>query len=105
VIDRSAAAREELEVELPVAPAPTPTLRLFTEPLVVDRSGGLGDDLEDIDAAVAALGFDYQGVHLPAEDPRDRLFFSRREGTDVLARNRRAEIALRSRLEQLGAAA
>src|SRR4029079_19703495 len=55
------------------AAAFTPCLRLQSKPVLVDQSGGLGEDYREVETAVLHLAFDYGGVMVPAGDPRDLI--------------------------------
>lgn len=85
------------------APPPIPCVRLRTEQVTVDRSGGFGAMLETIDAPVAELWFDYGGQLLSACDPRDRFFRATPAGVRAVPRDYAAEHRARCVLESFGA--
>lgn len=79
----------------------TPCLRLESKPVLVDQSGGLGTDYREVETAVLHLCFDYDGVVVPAGDPRDLIEIP---GGDQPARRRdlAAEARARAVLEGFG---
>ncbi len=87
----------------PQANPPTPCIRLFCEPLTVDRGTGFGSDYREIDAPALALGFDYGGVRVGCSDPLDGVFRSGPRGTTWVKRDRRAEAQAQYVVESLGA--
>lgn len=79
----------------------TPCLRLASQAVLVDQSGGLGTDYREVETAVIYLRFDYDGVSVAANDPRDLIEMP---GGDQPARRRdlAAEARARRVLESLG---
>lgn len=57
----------------PVPVAFTPCLRLVSQAVLVDQSGGLSSDYREVETAVIHLSFDYGGVSVAAGDPRDLI--------------------------------
>lgn len=81
----------------------TPCVRLYSETLSVDRSRGLARKLEDIDAAVIGLEFDYSGTRVRCSEPSRRLFRSVNGGMACVQRDTETEARARYVLESFGA--
>ena len=78
----------------------TPCLRLVSQPVLVDQSGGLGTDYQEVETAVLHLGFDYGGVSIDAGDPRDLV--EPPGGGPAKLRDRAGEARARRVLESFG---
>ncbi|WP_428264433.1 DEAD/DEAH box helicase [Haliangium sp.] len=80
-----------------------PCMRIYCEPLMVDRGSGFAADYREVDAPVIQLSFDYDGVRVHSGDPLDRVFCSSRSGTSWVARDRQVEARAQYLLESFGA--
>lgn len=78
---------------------PVPCIRLTCEHLLVET----GATTEDICAPVIELSFDYAGVAIAADDPRERVFLSQGTGLVPVDRHQMQERNARYLLESFGA--
>ena len=80
-----------------------PHVRLFAEPVLVERSHGLGSEYDELVAPLIELSFDYGGTRVRASDERLRIF--RAEGGSLahVDRDLAGEREARRLLERTGA--
>src|SRR5271170_6211871 len=80
-----------------------PFARLFADRVLVTRTDGLSQIVEERVVPLIELRFDYGGTLLAANDTRSRVFHSTADGLVSLARDTDAETRARCALERLGA--
>jgi superfamily II DNA or RNA helicase len=84
-------------------PTPVPRLRLFTGPILVDRSGGLGVTFDEVEAPLATLELDYGEARVRVSDPSDRFFCASDGRLVARSRDLDQERRLQRVLESFGA--
>jgi superfamily II DNA or RNA helicase len=80
-----------------------PSLRLFTEKLLVNHGTGFAPDFVEVALPVVRLNFSYAGVEVRSSHPNDRVFVSEGSAVQSLARDYEAEKKARYVLESFGA--
>jgi superfamily II DNA or RNA helicase len=80
-----------------------PSIRLFTERLLVEEPDALSPSYEEREIPVLRLSFDYGGTELSASDPRRQFFVAGRGALATVARDESSEDHARRVLESFGA--
>lgn len=84
-------------------PIATPCVRLTSEVLQQVRTRGLASRIEDVEAAVIELSFDYGGISVRSAEPSARIFRSFAQGMACVDRDGEREARARYLLESFGA--
>ncbi len=82
---------------------PRPSLRLYTDKLLVDVSDSYQPKYQEIEAAVISLRFDYGGTKVSSSDISSKVFCGAEGDYQVLERDREFEAHARYLVESFGA--